>query len=58
MCNGQVILSINEKFYRPAEVDLLWGDSNETRKALNWEPKVSFENLVKKMVENDIKLLN
>ncbi len=58
MCNGQVILSINEKFYRPAEVDLLWGDSNETRKALNWEPKVSFENLVKKMVENDIKLLD
>lgn len=57
LSNGHIILSINEKFYRPAEVDLLWGDSNETRKALGWEPKVSFENLVKKMVENDIKLL-
>jgi GDPmannose 4,6-dehydratase len=58
LSNGRVILTINEKFYRPAEVDLLWGDSNETRKALGWEPKVSFENLVKKMVENDIQLLN
>ena len=58
ICNNHVILLINEKFYRPAEVDLLWGDSDESRKALKWEPKVSFENLIKKMVENDIKLLN
>jgi GDP-mannose 4,6-dehydratase len=57
LSNGHVILTINEKFYRPAEVELLWGDSTETRKILGWEPKVNFENLVKKMVENDIQLL-
>ena len=54
---GIIILKINEKLYRPAEVDLLYGDSNETRKAIGWEPKVSFQNLVKKMIEWDINLL-
>ena len=39
------------------EVDLLYGDSFETMKVLNWKPKVSFNELVKKMIENDIKLL-
>lgn len=54
---GNTILKINENLYRPAEVDLLYGDSTETRKAINWEPKVTFNELVKKMVEWDIKLL-
>jgi len=54
---NQVIMTINEEYYRPAEVDVLYGDSTESRKALNWEPKYSFEDLVKKMVEHDIKLL-
>ena len=56
LCNDKIIMKINEKYYRPAEVDLLWGDSKETRKAIGWEPKNNFEGLVKKMVENDIKL--
>ena len=55
--NDVIILKINENLYRPAEVDLLYGDSNETRKAIKWEPKVSFQDLVKKMIEWDIKLL-
>lgn len=55
--NDVPIVKINEKFYRPAEVDLLYGDSTETRKAINWEPKVSFKQLVKKMVDWDISLL-
>jgi GDPmannose 4,6-dehydratase len=55
--NGITIIKINEKLYRPAEVDLLYGDSNETRLALGWEPKVSFQDLVKKMIEWDISLL-
>jgi GDPmannose 4,6-dehydratase len=49
------LMNINEKFYRPAEVDLLLGDSSLARKELNWMPKISFEELVKKMVENDLK---
>ena len=56
--NNNVILKINEKLYRPAEVDLLYGDSTETRIAINWVPKTSFNELVKKMIEWDIKLLN
>ena len=55
-CKEKVILQINKDYYRPAEVDLLIGDSTETMKILEWEPKYSFEDLVKRMVENDIKL--
>jgi len=57
-CNNHVIVKINPNLHRPAEVELLYGDSTETRKAINWEPKVSFKELVKKMIENDIYLLN
>ena len=55
--NEVVIVKINENLYRPAEVDLLYGNSTETRKAINWEPKISFKELVKKMIDWDIKLL-
>jgi GDP-mannose 4,6-dehydratase len=58
LSNGQIIMKISEKFYRPAEVDLLYGDSTETRLAIGWEPKISFEGLVKRMTEWDINLLN
>ena len=57
LVGNDIILTIDEKFYRPAEVDLLYGDSFETQKLLRWKPKYSFEDLVKKMVEHDIKLL-
>jgi GDPmannose 4,6-dehydratase len=52
--NGRVLVAINSKFYRPAEVELLWGDSTKARTELNWIPKTSFENLVRKMVQNDL----
>jgi GDPmannose 4,6-dehydratase len=51
---GQILVEINPKFYRPAEVELLFGDSNLARKELNWKPEITFDSLVKKMVENDI----
>lgn len=57
LVDGKVIMEISEEFYRPAEVDLLYGDSRESLITLNWKPKVSFNELVKKMVEHDIKLL-
>jgi GDPmannose 4,6-dehydratase len=41
---------------RPAEVDLLVGDSSKARKILGWKPKVDFENLVQLMVENDLQI--
>jgi GDPmannose 4,6-dehydratase len=51
---GKDLLIINSAFYRPAEVDLLWGDSTPARQELGWTPKTSFENLVKKMVAVDL----
>jgi GDPmannose 4,6-dehydratase len=50
------LVVINEKFYRPAEVDLLLGDSTPIREELGWKPKVSFDGLVKKMVNFDIEI--
>jgi len=51
---GEILVKINPKFYRPAEVDLLFGDSSSARRELDWQPKISFDQLVKKMVENDL----
>lgn len=45
---------IDERFYRPAEVDLLVGDPSKARTKLGWTPEVSFEQLVTMMVESDV----
>lgn len=50
----RVLMKINPEFYRPAEVELLLGDSSEARKELNWQPKISFNKLVEKMVKSDL----
>ena len=47
----------DERFMRPAEVDLLIGDPSKARAKLGWQPETSFENLVRMMVEADLKLL-
>jgi GDPmannose 4,6-dehydratase len=47
---------IDPRFFRPAEVDILLGDSSKARRELNWKPKVDFHELVEMMVYNDIKL--
>ncbi len=47
-------VTINEKFYRPAEVNLLLGDSTPIREELGWKPNNSFDRLVEKMVKHDI----
>jgi len=54
---SSVLVKINPKFYRPAEVDLLLGDSTPAREELGWSPNISFKNLVEKMVFHDIGLL-
>ncbi len=48
---------IDQRFVRPAEVDLLLGDSSHAKKELGWEPSVSFEQLVHMMVDSDVALL-
>jgi GDPmannose 4,6-dehydratase len=45
------------RFMRPAEVDLLLGDPSKAKRTLGWEPKVSFEQMVERMVRSDINLL-
>jgi GDPmannose 4,6-dehydratase len=51
---GEILMKINPKFYRPAEVDLLFGDSSMARQELVWQPEISFQNLVKEMIHFDI----
>lgn len=55
--SSSVLVQINEDFYRPAEVELLLGDSRLAREELEWKPEVSFEQLVNKMVDFDIENL-
>ena len=49
---------IDERYYRPAEVDVLLGDASKARARLSWEPTVTFEELVRIMVDADVKLLD
>jgi GDPmannose 4,6-dehydratase len=49
-----ILMKINPEFYRPAEVDLLLGDSTKAKNELNWNPKISFDKLVERMVKSDI----
>jgi GDPmannose 4,6-dehydratase len=53
----QKYVKVDPRFIRPAEVELLIGDSSKARKILGWKPKVSFEQLIKMMVDSDYKLL-
>ncbi|HYX42794.1 MAG TPA: GDP-mannose 4,6-dehydratase, partial [Pyrinomonadaceae bacterium] len=49
-------VEIDPRYFRPAEVDLLLGDATKARQVLGWEPKVGFTELVRLMVEHDLKL--
>ena len=53
--DGKVIIEIDERYYRPAEVDVLLGDYTKAKEKLGWEPKVKFKELVKIMMNNDEK---
>ncbi|WP_073302353.1 GDP-mannose 4,6-dehydratase [Fibrobacter intestinalis] len=54
---NRVLVKVNPEFFRPAEVDLLIGDAAKAKTVLGWEPKISYDELVCRMVENDRKLL-
>jgi GDPmannose 4,6-dehydratase len=47
----------DERFFRPAEVDLLVGDPSKAKRQLGWEPKVAFKDLICMMVDADLELL-
>jgi len=48
-------LMVDDQLYRPSEVNILQGDASQARRILNWSPSISFEDLVKEMVESDLK---
>jgi len=50
-------VKIDPAFFRPAEVNVLWGDCSKIKKVLGWKPKYNWKDLLIEMVENDIKLL-
>jgi GDPmannose 4,6-dehydratase len=50
---GRELIFIDPKYFRPTEVDLLLGDASKAEKELGWKTKVSFDDLVKEMVEHD-----
>lgn len=52
---GKVLVDVNPRYFRPAEVELLWGDSSKAEKELGWKRKVSFPELVSMMVKSDCK---
>lgn len=53
----KIVVKVNPQFYRPAEVELLIGDCSKAEKKLGWKRKISYNQLVKMMVENDLKLV-
>jgi GDPmannose 4,6-dehydratase len=55
--NWEDYVEVDEKYNRPAEVDLLIGDPAHAKKQLDWEPKITFEGLVKMMVDADLEEL-
>lgn len=53
---GEIVVKINPQFFRPSEVEILLGDSTKAQKELGWKRKNSFDDLVRRMVENDLKI--
>ena len=54
--NGEVVIRIDPKYFRPAEVSTLLGDATKAKNKLGWVPQISLEELVSEMVEVDKKL--
>lgn len=55
--NGNTIIRVNPAFFRPAEVELLLGDPTKAEKKLGWKREITFDELVERMVRNDLELL-
>jgi len=49
----ETLIVVNPKYFRPAEVDILIGDSSKARKILNWQPEYNLESLIKDMIDNE-----
>ena len=54
---GKEVIFIDPKYFRTTEVDLLIGDPSKAKKKLGWEPKIQLQELVKEMMDSDLKLM-
>jgi GDPmannose 4,6-dehydratase len=54
--DGRDIIKVDPRYFRPTEVQTLLGDATKAKEKLNWVPKISFEQLVKEMMDSDLKL--
>ena len=54
--NGQIVIRIDPKYFRPSEVNSLLGDPSKAQKELGWVAKTNLESLVKEMVEEDLNI--
>ena len=54
--SGKCVVRIDPRFYRPAEVETLLGDPTRARERLGWQPRITFEELVREMMESDMNL--
>jgi GDPmannose 4,6-dehydratase len=52
--NGKDIIKIDPRYFRPTEVETLLGDASKAKKKLNWSPKITFNQLVKEMIDKDL----
>jgi len=50
---GKDLIFIDPKYYRPTEVDVLWGDASKAAQVLGWRPRTSFKQLIADMVQQD-----
>jgi GDPmannose 4,6-dehydratase len=53
--DGKNIIKVDPKYFRPTEVETLLGDASKAKEKLNWSPKIPFNQLVKEMIDNDLK---
>jgi len=53
---GNEIIKVDKRYFRPSEVETLLGDATKAKKKLGWEPKITFEKLVEEMVNEDLRL--
>lgn len=55
--NGKIVVKVNERYFRPAEVEILLGNAAKAEKKLKWKREISFTELVNRMVDNDLLLV-
>jgi GDPmannose 4,6-dehydratase len=55
VATGKCIVQVDPRYFRPTEVETLLGDASKAKNKLGWTPKISFDELVKEMVREDLK---